>query len=86
MLDCTGETVVAYIDRGEVCATRFGRGWIFPRRAFLESLDDLAREQARARRAAFEAKGQTKAVIAAAGEKPRRREPPALPSLPQASR
>lgn len=82
MLQCTEETVVSHIAAGTLNAVKFGRGWIFPREAFRESLNQLAREEAQRRRAERDAKGKASTVIDHAKQKPRRRAPPALPSLP----
>ncbi|HYE39686.1 MAG TPA: helix-turn-helix domain-containing protein [Ramlibacter sp.] len=82
MLDCSEDAVVASVNAGDLYATRFGRSWIFPRRAFHRSLDARAERESIARAAERAAAGKAAGAIAkAAGKKPRRRAPPALPSL-----
>jgi excisionase family DNA binding protein len=88
MLRCEEETVVARIDRGEIAAVKFGRSWIFPRGAFLQSLDTIALEEAAARRErqVRPTRSTPAAPAAAAGgrnTRPIRRAPPALPAVPQ---
>jgi len=84
MLDCAEEAVVARIGSGELTAVKFGRSWVFPRAAFHESLNELARIEAGRRRAELEAKRTATSAITQARKKPgvRRRAPPALPSIP----
>jgi excisionase family DNA binding protein len=84
MLDCAEDAVVARIGSGELAAVKFGRSWIFPRAAFHEALNDIAREEASRRRAEHDAKRQTRTAIrqAKTPARGRARTPPALPSLP----
>lgn len=62
--DCSAETIVARIEAGELVGVKFGRGWIFPRAAFLQRLNDHALEVAQQRRAA--ARGDAPAAISPA--------------------
>lgn len=71
---CSEETLVLRIERGELAALKLGRGWIFPREAFVSSLNELAMEEARKRR---------RKPVAVAPQAPitgRRRSPPPLPA------
>lgn len=81
ILDCSEDAVVARINSGELAAEKFGRGWVFPREAFRESINAIAREAAARRRAERDAKGKATTVIRKAKEPQRRRTPPALPSF-----
>jgi excisionase family DNA binding protein len=86
MLNCSEEAVVAMIERGEVSAIKRGRSWVFPRGAFLRSLDDLADAERAARRAQFEARQKAGAAIKKASgpaKRGRRARPaPVLQQLP----
>ena len=50
-LNCKPETVHDRALAGDLPGVKLGRGWVFPREAVLEAINDLAREQAKARRA-----------------------------------
>jgi excisionase family DNA binding protein len=85
MLNCSEDAVVARINAGELAATKPGRGWIFPRAAFHESLNEIARAEAATRRAEHSARNQAKTVLKKVATRPSRvrgRTPPALPSVP----
>jgi excisionase family DNA binding protein len=85
LLGCSEETVVARIDAGELAALKYGRGWVFPREAFVESLNDAARAERQRKRAEREARSRATTVIDIAKKQDaqaRRRTPPTLPSLP----
>ena len=89
ILDCAAEKVVEKIKDGDVPGLKWGRGWIVPREALSQRLNELALQEAHDRRKARNAGTVAVKVIAAAQastNKPRRqaRTPPTLPHLPQA--
>lgn len=51
LLCCDKETVEQRIIDGHLPGTKFGRGWIIPRRALLARLNEIAEEEAATRRA-----------------------------------
>ena len=97
LLGCDKETVEQRIIDGHLPGTKFGRGWIIPRRAFLERLNEIAEEEAADRRAKLTTdrhhatqRGQQAVATpspllpstqAQAPVRGRRRVPPALPAL-----
>ncbi|XJC73372.1 helix-turn-helix domain-containing protein [Delftia tsuruhatensis] len=48
---CDKETVAARLTSGDLPGVKVGRGWIVPRQALFERLNEKAREEAAARRA-----------------------------------
>lgn len=75
-LGCEPSTLEEMARNGEVPAIKLGRGgWVFPRRAFEDRLNELAIEQAKKRREPVRPVG---AVVDAR----RRKGPPTLPRLP----
>lgn len=48
---CDKETAAARLTRGDLPGVKVGRGWIIPRQALFERLNEKAREEAAARRA-----------------------------------
>jgi excisionase family DNA binding protein len=91
ILGCEAETAVERIMAGDLPGLKFGRGWIIPRDAFSQRLNELALEAAQARRKDRAAgKVASKVIQAAQGVgKPAGRRvarvPPALPGLPGAA-
>lgn len=79
ILKCVEETVVARIITGELAAVKYGRSWIFPREAFLQSLNRAALESAQSRRNA--GRSETSATYVTQNSRRHRRIPPALPQL-----
>ena len=69
LLECTEETVVEWINAGELPGAKFGRGWVIPADALRVRLNEIALEHAKARR--------QDALPSPAG--PRRKPIPALP-------
>lgn len=87
ILDCSQETTVARINAGDLPGLKFGRGWIIPKDAFRQRLNEIALIEAQERRKQRQAATvSTKAIKAAQGtpKKPGRtpRLPPALPAAP----
>ena len=92
MLECTPEIVVDRIQSGELVGLKYGRGWVFPRAAFMQRLNDHALEVAAARREQRKPGGSTPAPapLSSSPSTARRppggrrvaRTPPPLPSLP----
>lgn len=95
LLGCDKETAEARIREGDLPGVKFGKGWVVPRQAFIERVNEMAREEAAKRRAKLLGE-QTAAVErgqAAAAPSPllptstprptreKRRTPPALPRL-----
>lgn len=99
LLGCDKETAAKRIIAGDLPGSKFGRDWIIPRRALIERINEMAMEDAAARRAALEAERITAAgrgQRATAGPSPmlptteaapprrgQRRMPPPLPTLGQ---
>lgn len=96
LLCCDKETVEQRISDGHLPGTKFGRGWIIPRRAFLTRLNEIAEEEAANRRAKLtndRAQAKKKGLATCnpsplvpstlpnAASRGRRRTPPVLPSL-----
>ncbi|WP_280192859.1 hypothetical protein [Delftia sp. PS-11] len=50
LLTCDTETAAARLKSGDLPGTKFGRGWIVPRQALFERLNEKAHEEAAARR------------------------------------
>ncbi|EPD44563.1 hypothetical protein HMPREF9701_00147 [Delftia acidovorans CCUG 274B] len=48
---CDKETAAARVKCGDLPGVKVGRGWIIPRQALFERLNEMAREEAAARRA-----------------------------------
>lgn len=48
---CDKETAAARLKCGDLPGVKVGRGWIIPRQALFERLNEMAREEAAARRA-----------------------------------
>lgn len=97
LLGCDKETAAKRIIAGDLPGSKFGRDWIIPRRALIERINEMAMEDAAARRAALEAergqavgRGQATtsvhaSTLALTEVKPQRRgqrrTPPALPPI-----
>ena len=79
LLDCTPRTVEDNARDGTLPALKFGVSWIFPTGALLSKLDQLATEQALARRVPARPSAVVRDVEK--GENACRRRP--LPSLPK---
>ncbi|WP_278534985.1 helix-turn-helix domain-containing protein [Delftia acidovorans] len=56
---CDKETAAARLKCGDLPGVKVGRGWIIPRQALFERLNEMAREEAAARRAQLEATRNT---------------------------
>lgn len=84
MLGCEEDAIIERIRAGELWPVKFGRSFVFPRRAFYACLEEIAAAEARKRRAEFDARGKATTVINQA-KKPGRgaRAVPALPQLPR---
>lgn len=52
---CDKETASARLKCGDLPGVKVGRGWIIPRQALFERLNEMAREEAAARRALLDA-------------------------------
>jgi hypothetical protein len=76
LLRCTPQLVEEEARKGELPGLKFGRAWIFPRRALLQVLNDQAIAQAISRRDPI----ARPALVAAKKIKPRERRRP-LPVL-----
>lgn len=99
LLGCDKETAEARIRQGDLPGVKFGKGWIVPRQAFIERVNEMAKEEAATRRAQLsnmqaEAKKRGIAVASPSPLLPnssikttrlRRRKPPVLPALPISS-
>lgn len=91
ILGCEAETVTERITNGDLPGLKFGRGWIIPRKAFDQCLNELALQEAQERRAARQA-GRAAATAIGAAKKPgaqtaagrlparQARKPPTLPT------
>lgn len=51
LFSCDKETAAARLTSGDLPGVKVGRGWIIPRQALFERLNEKAREEAAARRA-----------------------------------
>ena len=75
-LDCADTTVEEHVRTGHLPGIKLGRSWVFPRTALLQSLSEMARNQAEGRK--------TKPIAPARGiavTRPGRRQ--SAPQLPQ---
>ncbi|WP_160310746.1 helix-turn-helix domain-containing protein [Delftia tsuruhatensis] len=97
LFSCDKETAAARLNSGDLPGVKVGRGWIIPRQALFERLNEKAREEAAARRSQQSAavgayltkdKAQkiTPALLPSHSQLKqrgrKRREPPALPPIP----
>jgi excisionase family DNA binding protein len=92
LLGCDKGTAQQRIISGDLPGTKFGRDWVIPRQAFIERLNEKAREEAAARRAALATKRDQALTPSPSPMLPtsqplartasRRRQPPPLPNLP----
>ena len=96
LLGCDKETAEARIRQGDLPGVKFGKGWIVPRQAFIERVNEMAKEEAAARRAqllneqtAAAKRGQAMTTpspllpnSAPSFSTGKRRAPPKLPRLP----
>lgn len=96
LLGCDKETAEARIRQGDLPGVKFGKGWIVPRQAFIERVNEMAKEEAAARRTQLQSDQATaarrgKALFTQSPLLPRstprlssrkRRVPPELPALP----
>lgn len=96
LLGCDKETAEARIRQGDLPGVKFGKGWIVPRQAFIERVNEMAKEEAATRRAQILSE-QSAAVqrgkaastpspllpnCAPKSSRSKRRTPPELPRLP----
>lgn len=80
LLDCEKSTVQEKARSGDLPGIKFGRSWVFPKTALLQSLHaDAMRNRTPVRLPNGQAFGF--ALFASSPEKQRRRTPPALPSF-----
>lgn len=97
LLDCDEDTVAKRIIDGDLPGTKFGRGWVIPRQALLQRINEMAMQDAAARRAELMARREEAAQrgkpsmapppmlptsAPPAPKRGQRRIPPALPGLP----
>lgn len=98
LLGCDKETAEKRIIAGDLPGSKFGRGWIIPRRALIERINEMAMQDAKARKTALEAErvqAVGRAQVADTEPSPAlptselktlrkglRRTPPSLPSMP----
>jgi excisionase family DNA binding protein len=80
LLKCTPEQVEALARDGEIPGVKIGRGWLFIRADLLAYLAERARTEAQERRQRRAAPAQGPSNVQPI--KPRRRAPPALPTVP----
>ncbi len=76
LLECDEETVAKRIIDGDLPGTKFGRGWVIPRQALLQRINEMAMQDAAARRAELIARREE----AAQRGKPAMAPPPMLPT------
>lgn len=62
LFGCDKETAAARLTRGDLPGVKVGRGWIIPRQALLERINQKAHEEAAARRQCFELVHTTEAT------------------------
>lgn len=96
LLGCDKETAEARIREGDLPGVKFGKGWVVLRQAFIERVNEMAKEEAATRRARLQdeqaaAALRGKAIAIPSPLLPRsapetnrrsRRVPPTLPTLP----
>ena len=94
LVQCTPETLAARAHDGDLPGLKIGQGWIFPTQAFVARLNELAVEEAAARRQRPAPLGVSTLGVDARGlpvlpdltgprkRQPSRRRPPPLPKLP----
>lgn len=75
LLHCSTYTVVERARKGDLPGVKFGEGWVFPRQALLQYVNEVALEEARTRRR----RPKYEPNIGAAPTDRRRRPPPDLP-------
>lgn len=97
LLGCDEDTAAQRIIAGDLPGTKFGRGWIVPRQAFIERLNEKARTEAAERRTKLDEdraqavqRGRTASsaptqtsppLLQAVTKRGGRRTPPPLPAL-----
>lgn len=97
LLECDEETVAKRIIDGDLPGTKFGRGWVIPRQALLQRINEMAMQDAAARRAELIARREQAAqrgkpamapppmlptTASPAPKRGQRRTPPPLPAVP----
>lgn len=82
LLGCDKETAAKRIIAGDLPGSKFGRDWIIPRRALIERINEMAMEDAAARRAALEDERRT---AAGRGQRATTEPSPILPTNEAAS-
>ena len=80
LLGCDKETAEERIRSGDLPGTKFGKGWIIPRQALMERLNEKAREEAAARRAKLQGDQTDAAARGAAAATKTEAPSPMLPS------
>ena len=81
LLGCSAKTVEDMARRGELPGIKPGGGWVFPAGALAQRLDQLALEQAAARRKPGGGTQPTAVAVAQAGKAARGRAARPLPTL-----
>jgi len=95
LLGCDKETAEARIRQGDLPGVKFGKGWIVPRQAFIERVNEMAKAEAATRRAQLQSEQDAALERGRVASTPspllpttkskriqgRRRTPPVLPTL-----
>ena len=82
LLDCEPTTIQEKARNGDLPAVKFGRSWIFPKTALLQSLhQDAMRNRTPARLPSGQVFGFALVTPNQRQRQPQRRTPPALPPL-----
>ncbi len=87
LLGCDEDTAAQRIIAGDLPGTKFGRGWIVPRQAFIERLNEKARAEAVERRAKLdEVRGEAQRRGREANQSPKAATPAVLQHTAAATR
>lgn len=79
LLCCDDNTIEEKARQGKLPGLKFGRGWVFPRDALIETINQMAKQEAETRRTGKPT--QPAAIATTPNNRRTGKQPPKLPSL-----